>query len=53
MREVGIIGYGHTKFGSFGRMTSRELITAAGTEAMEMAGGEIDEIYFLNFYQTF
>ena len=48
MREVGIIGVGHTKFGNLGRVTSRELITSAAIEAIEMANinkNDIDTIY--------
>jgi acetyl-CoA C-acetyltransferase len=48
IREVGIIGVGHTKFGNLGRVTSRELITTASREAMEMAQvsrENIDAIY--------
>lgn len=44
IREVGIVGIGHTKFGNLGRVTSRELITAASREAMEMAGKNRDDI---------
>jgi len=43
-REVGIIAAGHTKFGNLGRVTSRELITAAATEALEMAQLDKDSI---------
>jgi len=48
MREVGIIGVGHTKFGNLGRVTSRELITAAALEALEMSSlskDDIDAVY--------
>ncbi|RMG26934.1 MAG: thiolase domain-containing protein [Methanobacteriota archaeon] len=48
MRDVAIIGTGMTKFGSLGRVTSRELITSAAREAMEDAGvasSDIDAIY--------
>ncbi|MHA2501349.1 MAG: thiolase domain-containing protein [Candidatus Kariarchaeaceae archaeon] len=48
MRDVYIIGAGHTKFGNLGRVTSRELITAAASEAMEMAQVDrekIDAVY--------
>ena len=48
MREVGIIGVGHTKFGALGRVTSRELIVSAASEAMDMSQkgrDDIDAIY--------
>ncbi|MHA2248991.1 MAG: thiolase domain-containing protein [Candidatus Kariarchaeaceae archaeon] len=48
IREVGIVGIGHTVFGNLGRVTSRELITAASREAMEMAGigrDDVDAVY--------
>lgn len=45
IKEVGIIGYGHTKFGSLGNVSSRELITSAGREAIEMAGSNPDAVY--------
>ena len=55
MREVGIIGVGHTKFGNLGRVTSRELITSAAIEAIEMANiskNEIDTIYACLLYTS-
>lgn len=48
MREVGIVGVGMTKFGVLGRVTSRELVTTAAREAMDMAKAgrdDIDAIY--------
>ncbi len=42
------MGVGHTKFGNLGRVTSRELITSASIEAMEMANvtrNDIDAVY--------
>ena len=48
IRDVGIIGIGHTKFGNLGRVTSRELVTSAAREAMEMAQvdrNQIDAVY--------
>jgi len=43
-----IAGYGHTKFGDLGRVTSRELVVAATIEALEMTNlnrNQIDSIY--------
>ncbi|MHA2168684.1 MAG: thiolase domain-containing protein [Candidatus Kariarchaeaceae archaeon] len=48
IREVGIVGIGHTKFGNLGRITSRELTTAAAREALDMAelkAKDIDAVY--------